>query len=326
MADYMAELAALTGLRHCPGQGPFGKKEGAVIGEGDGYILAIGPGDPVQGEGAAINIMVRFRAAGEASPFTEATFTAALEAAGGSKKGKTFDFGPGHLTCFWRYSFGKHKPEEVKALADAVLAAVKTGAQPLAGKCEVCNSASVSEILLFNGLPGLYCASCQETMKHQAQQAGQAYETMETSFFRGFTFAVAVALACSLAWGLVAYAINTIFLYAAIGIGFAVGWAFHKGAGKVDNLGRILVAALTVASVLFGDVIFFTLSVMKETASPFSFELLKTILVNLWEIETKSGGGWGSILFAIGGAGYALYLWRTPKFEAVFEPLGGARP
>jgi len=324
VADYMSELAALTGLRHCPKQGPFGKKEGAVVGERDGYILALGPGQNVKNDQqAAINVMIRFRGAGETVPFTAETFTAALESAGGSKKGKSFDFGSDFLVCSWQYSLGKHKPEEVKSLADALLEAVKTGAQPLAGKCEVCNNASVSEILLLNGVPGLYCAGCQENLKHQAQQAGQAYETMETNLQRGLVFALVVALACSLAWGLVAYAINRIFLWGALGIGFAVGWAFLKGAGKVDNLGRVVVALLTVASVLFGDAIFFTLSIMKETQSPFSLELLRLVLANLWEIERESGGGWASILFAVGGAAYALYAWRKPKFHALFEPLGG---
>ena len=324
MADYMTELAALSGLRHCPKQGPFGKKEGAVIGERDGYVLAIGPGQNVKNnQQAAINVMIRFRGVGETAPFTAETFGAAFESAGGSKKGKSFDFGTDFLVCSWPYTFSKHKPAEVKALADTLMVAVKTGAQPLAGKCEVCNSASVSEILLFNSVPGLFCAGCQENLRQQAHQAGQAYETMETNFLRGVVFAVAVALACSLAWGLVAYAINRIFLWGALGIGFAVGWAFLKGAGKVDNLGRVLVALLTVASVLLGDVIFFALSIMKETQSPFSFELLRLVLVNLWEIETESGGGWASILFALGGAAYALYIWRKPKFQALFEPLGG---
>jgi hypothetical protein len=326
MADYMTELAGLTGLRHFPNQGPFGKKEGTVIGERDGYLLAIGPGQNVKNDQqAAINVMIRFRAAGDAPPFTEETFSAAFESAGGSKKGKNFDFGADYLACSWGYTFGKHKAEEVKALADALLEATKTGAQPFAGKCEVCANTSVSEILLFNSVPGLYCTGCQESLRRQAQQAGQVYETMEMNFMRGFVFALAVALACSLAWGLVAYAVNRIFLWAAIGIGFAVGWAFIKGAGKIDTMGRILVALLTVASVLFGDVIFFTLSVMKETQSPFSFELLRLIIANFWEIERESGGGWVSILFAVGGAAYALYVWRKPKFEAMFEPLGGSR-
>jgi hypothetical protein len=94
-----------------------------------------------------------------------------------------------------------------------------------------------------------------------------------------------------------------------------------KGTGKVTLLVQILVPTLTVASVLFGDSLFFTLSVMKEKGIPFSWFLLKVILTNLWQIETEAGNVL-SMVFALVGAGFALYRARKPKFQAAFEPLG----
>lgn len=324
MADnYMTQLAALTGLRLCPNQGPFGEKEGAVIGERDGYIIAIGPGKSVKNDNqSAINFMVRFPASGDAVPLNEESLKRALEAAGAGVKGKQFAFASDSVTCSWTYSFSKHKAEEAKTFADALFEAVKTGTQSFGGKCEVCRNNSVSEILLLNGIPGYYCSGCQQNLAHEADQAGRAYESMETNFMRGLVFSLGVALACSVAWGLVAYAINRIFLWGAIGIGFAIGWAFLKGAGKVDNIGRAVVAVLTLASVFFGDAIFFTLSVMKAEQVPFSMQLLQVILANFWEIETESGGGWATFLFALGGAAYSLYALRKPTFGVKFEPLG----
>jgi hypothetical protein len=124
-----------------------------------------------------------------------------------------------------------------------------------------------------------------------------------------------------LAWGLIAYAINYIFLYGAILIGFMVATGVIKGTGKVTRFGQIIIPVLTVASVLFGDAIFYTLIVMKEEHIAFSARLLKAVVVHLWQIEMQ-GSGVLSLLFGLVGAGYSLYSARKPKFQAVFQPLG----
>jgi len=94
-----------------------------------------------------------------------------------------------------------------------------------------------------------------------------------------------------------------------------------KGTGKVTRFGQIIIPVLTVASVLFGDAIFYTLIVMKEEHVAFSSRLLKAVTLHLWQIEIQ-GSGVLSLLFALVGAGYALYSARKPKFQAAFQPLG----
>jgi hypothetical protein len=77
----------------------------------------------------------------------------------------------------------------------------------------------------------------------------------------------------------------------------------------------------TVASVLFGDAIFYTLMVMKHQHVPFSGKLLNVVVVHLWQIESQ-GSGVLSLVLALIGAGYALCSARKPKVQAVFQPLG----
>jgi hypothetical protein len=60
---------------------------------------------------------------------------------------------------------------------------------------------------------------------------------------------------------------------------------------------------------------------MKQEHIPFSGQLLNAIVVHLWDIETK-GSGVLSMLFALVGAGYAIYAARKPKFKTAFQPLG----
>jgi hypothetical protein len=94
-----------------------------------------------------------------------------------------------------------------------------------------------------------------------------------------------------------------------------------KGTGKVTHFGQVIIPVLTVASVLFGDAIFYTLVVMKHENVLFSSKLLGVVLLHLWEIE-REGNGVLSLVFALLGAGYALYAARKPKFKATFQPLG----
>ena len=151
------------------------------------------------------------------------------------------------------------------------------------------------------------------------------YEAIEPNYPNGLVLGVLAAVLGGLAWGLVAYGINRIFLYGAILIGYLVAQAVIKGTRKVTRFGQILIPVLTIASVLFGDAIFYTLSVMKSESLPFSMKLLSAVVVHLWEIE-KEGGGILSLLFALVGAGYALFAARKPKFKAAFQQLGAPNP
>ena len=136
---------------------------------------------------------------------------------------------------------------------------------------------------------------------------------------------IGAALLGGVAWGLVAYGIHRIFLYGAILIGYLVSIAVIKGTQKVTRFGQVIIPVLTVASVLFGDAIFYALEVMKSEGILFSGKLLKAIVMNLWEIE-QEGSGILTLVFALVGAGYAVYAARKPKFKAAFQPLGAPNP
>jgi hypothetical protein len=221
----------------------------------------------------------------------------------------------------WKYSFIKPKPEEVANLANALREAIRPATLPFDGRCEQCASTSTSSLTLMDGLPTYICSTCQEKVRHELNQAAEKYEMITPNYPNGLVLGVGAAAIGGLAWGLVAYGLNYIFLYGAILIGYLVAAAVLKGTGKVTRFGQIIIPMLTVASVLFGDAIFYTLIVMKHQHVAFSGKLLNAIVVHLWEIESK-GNGVLSLIFGLVGAGYALYSARKPKFQAVFQPLG----
>ncbi len=152
-------------------------------------------------------------------------------------------------------------------------------------------------------------------------RAAEAESCSLTSHNLRLVLGIAAAAVGGLAWGLLAYAINYIFLYGAILIGYLVAAAVLKGTGKVTRFGQVIIPVLTVASVLFGDAIFYTLIVMKHESVPFSGRLLNAVVLRLWEIE-REGNGVATLIFALVGAGYTVYSARKPKFQAVFQPLG----
>lgn len=311
--EYLQQVANLAGLRHYPQQGPWNRKSGSAVGTRDNYMTAIGFSR--NGRTASLTILFRFKRSEQPDQLKSALKTA------GIKKGKLGAVGTDFVRWEWQYSFAKPKPEEVATLIENLRTAIKPVTTPFDGRCEKCASSPTPSITLLNGLPMFICAGCQEKVRHEQNQAAVNYEAITPNYPNGLVLGVAAAALGGLAWGLVAYAINYIFLYGAILIGYLVAAGVIKGTGKVTRFGQIIIPALTVASVLFGDAIFYTLIVMKHRNVPFSGQLLNAVVTHLWEIESK-GGGALSLLFALVGAGYALYSARKPKFQAVLQPLG----
>jgi hypothetical protein len=311
--EYLQQVATLAGLQHYPQQGPWGRKSGSAVGTRDGYMTAVGFSR--NREGARVVILLRFKKIEQPELVKSAVKSAAI------KKGKLGAVGNNFLRWEWKYSFTKPKPEEVAKLAEELRTAIKPVTMGFDGRCEQCASTSTPSLTLMNGLPTFICAGCQEKVRHELNQAAVNYEAITPNYPNGLVLGIGAAALGGLAWGLVAYAINYIFLYGAILIGYFVAGGVLKGTGKVTRLGQIIIPILTIASVLFGDAIFYTLIVMKHQHVPFSGKLLNAIVVHLVDIESK-GSGVLSLLFGLVGAGYALYSARKPKFQAVFQPLG----
>jgi hypothetical protein len=318
--DYIQQIATLSGLQYFPAKGPWGRKSGSAIGQRDGYITVIG--FKQTGRATVLGILLRFKEIAQPE-----LLKAALADSPNlpKKQGKLADSGNNFVRWEWKYSLSKPKAEEVVKLVDALREALRPVAQAFDGRCEYCNSTSASSLTLIDNVPGYICSGCQEKDRQQKDQAAMEYERIEPNYPNGLGLGIVAAVAGGIAWGGIAYAINYIFLYGAILIGYLVSLAVIKGTRKVTRFGQIAVPILTIASVLFGDAIFFTLAVMRSEKIPFTWKLLQEVLVHLWEIEMK-GNGVLTLIFALVGAGYALYAARKPKFKTSFEPLGAPAP
>jgi hypothetical protein len=319
MADYVSELAQATGFTPCPKQGPYGDKEGCVVGVRDGFLFAIGRDTSENQHGIAL--LARFKPTETHEAVKKAVEEhPAVKAAKGDAKPK--ESGNDFVKWKWNYSLTRPKAEAIAELARALAEALKQATPGFDARCEGCQKTSVSEILLLNGVPVRYCELCQQQMHADLDKAGMDYEALPVDPVKGLAYGLGAMFVGALAWGLVAYWLERIFLYGAILIGYLVARAVHAGMGKIERMGQVLVVVLTIVSVVLGDIIFYCLIIMKQEQIPFSLELLIGVILNIVALETQSGGGIASIFFALIGAGYALYTMRKPQFKAKFERLG----
>jgi len=211
--EYLQQLAALAGLRHYPQQGPWNKKSGSAVGTRDNYITAVG--FAYNGQAASLVILLRFKKSEQPELVSSALKNANL------KKGKPGAVGSDFVRWEWKYSFTKPKAEEVAKLIEDLRAAIKPVTMPFDGRCEKCASTSTNSLTLLNGMPMFICATCQEKVQHELNQAAEQYEMITPNYPNGLVLGLGAAALGGLAWGLLAYGLNRIFLYGAILIGFA---------------------------------------------------------------------------------------------------------
>ena len=158
---------------------------------------------------------------------------------------------------------------------------------------------------------------------HAASRLGRrGPPTAVSNPLAGLLYGAAVGVVLAVLWGGIAYLINRIFLWGAIGIGVALAWAINRGMEKVNLFGRMLTVFLTLATVIVGDYLFILFSAAKEVEGGLNLRLAVLVAQEFFEADFKHGSGYVSLLFALVGAAYILYVNRPPKFQVKYEPLG----
>ncbi len=229
--EYLSQVASLAGLRHYPGQGPFGRKSGSAIGAHDGYVTAIGF-ERSKNE-AKVSILVRFKKLD--TPEILKPTLAQNAALSEKKQGKFAAASSDSVRWNWKYSLTKPKAEDVANLANSLREAIKPVAQGFDGKCEKCRSTSTPELTLMNGVPLYICPGCQQQTHMELDQAAMNYEAITPNYPNGIALGIAGALLGGIAWGLVAYGLNRIFLWGAILIGYAIAWGVGRREGHPES-------------------------------------------------------------------------------------------
>ena len=272
--DPWAAWAREWKLTHQPQQGWLQRTE-RVAGERNGLLLRAGWGiDDYPG----LTIVVRFpktvEVQGVRQRLIEDATLDVLPGKGAARKhtaivvgkppafmrwGKPPEFTLTEDALTWRrvFSWGTPKSARIQSWVETLVAAVARATPVFQGRCEDCGIAEVRRHVLVDGVPKLLCASCQQRTVTAGEMAERAYEMTDTNHGVGAALAGFAALVGATAWAAVAALTQREFAAAAIGIGALIAWAYRRGAGRVDTIGRGIGAVFTVASVTLGDILLF---------------------------------------------------------------------
>ncbi len=319
----LAELTGLKAVAKGPWQGP------AVVGALRGFPVAVAwTRNERQSQ---VTILVRFAkgswSAGPDGLKGIAASSEELRAAVGKKAVpkamlKSFQLLEDGLLCQWPYSLFAPKPEAVAAVIRVLAGFAERAAKPVAEQCEGCGRETREGLWMADGVPVRVCSPCRASQDEQARRAQEAYQALASNPLAGLLFGLATGAVLAVAWGGLAYLIHRIFLWGAIGIGVALAWAINRGMEKVNHFGRVLTVLLTLGTVLAGDYLFILFSAAREVEGGMSLRLASAVVSHFYEADFQNGSGFVSLIFALVGAGYILYVNRPPRFRVTYEPLG----
>lgn len=224
-------------------------------------------------------------------------------------------------SLIWQRALPWNKPtvQTLQRWVEQLLTGLAAAVPTFDGRCEQCGSAGAS-FLAVDGIPGYLCGLCQDRLRTEGQLAERRYATQEANYAGGALLGGAAAAAGGGGWALLAIAtqrisaLEAIGVLEALGIAWMVSWAYVKGAGKIDRAGQLICAALTMAAVVLGDVLFYAQLIHRDNPDvPFGLE-----------------GGWTALLaaphqlaidllFGLGGVLYVFKRLQRPQLTPTIE-------
>jgi len=234
--------------------------------------------------------------------------------------GKPPEYALSETSLVWRrvFSWGTPSPARIQAWVDALISIVARTTPAFDGRCEGCSVTAVQRHVLVDGLPMLLCAGCQQRTLAEGELAERAYEMTEANHGVGAALAGFAAIVGATGWAAVSALTQREFAAAAIGIGALVAWAYRRGAGRVDGLGRGLGAAFTLASVTLGDLLLFAGWVAKARPD-IGFRLDAGLFVYLSAWRERPADQVITLLFAGVGAWVAFKALERPRLKRTIQ-------
>ncbi len=211
------------------------------------------------------------------------------------------------------FSWRRPKPAQLRQWLEALLQAIARATQAFEDRCELCGTTHVNGFVLFEGVPMLVCPGCRERTALEGQMAEQRYAQEEANVPLGLAYGTIGAIVGAAAWAAFTIFTNRIYVAIALGIGMLVAWSYKLGARKVDRVGQVAGALLTVAAVLLGDVLIYAWQ-LKESRPDIGFRLDAGWWAFLQMWKERPGDIILSVCFGAAGAMVAVSALRKPRF------------
>ncbi len=325
------------GLQHVPQKGWMYRDE-RIVGLRDGRIVQVGWGGD---KNASLVVLIRFPRVENVQGLRDTLIAdPALDAMPGKGAGRRkmarasannnavrlgaipeYTLGERSLVWIRRFAWRAPKPAEQRAWVETLLGAVGRATPKFDGRCESCSTGSVSTYVLVDGVPMMLCGSCRQRMRAEGEMAERAYDMQDASHATGALFALGASFAGAVVWALLEMLTGRIFAALAIGIGALVAWAYRKGAGRVDGVGRVIAGVLTLGAVVMGDVLIIAISMMTQP-NAHGFPLLRAFSI-YGAVAAKSPGSLvPPLLFGLVGVWFATKALARPKLKHDIREAG----
>jgi len=334
-ASYLTELSLRAGLQCFPKLPTFKtdtqSSKGTGLGMRGGFPVAVGLVSV--GNTSSVAAMVCFRKQGDVLQL-EAALKDLPDFKGFAVR-RTIKVQNDQVVFSWPYTLKKPSSESVVALLDGVIAVIKQFVPAHDGKCDDCQSATVSSVTLVNNIPGFHCAGCQARLSEAKEREAAEYASRSAQYPQGILFGAGAAAAFAVAWAVllnwIEFGSNTWYpkLHIAVSVlaSMFVAWAFFKGAGKVNRTGQLLAIVLTLVGKFGGDAIFYARVLADQWHIAFNSHVVGFAITHFWALKLTFYGGW-SIVLLLSDLGFAAAIpwmpWgKIPKFQPTFVAVQG---
>jgi uncharacterized protein YbaA (DUF1428 family) len=334
-ANYLTELSLRAGLQHFPPLATFKtdnqSSKGTGLGMRGGFPVAVALVSV--GNNRSVAAMVCYRKQADVRQLEVALKD--LPEFKGFAIRKTIKVQNDQVVFSWPYALKKPSSESIVALLDSVIVVVQQFVPAHDGKCDDCRSATVSSVTLVNSIPGFHCTGCQARLSEAKEREAAEYASRSVQYPQGILFGTAAALVFAMLWALllnlIEFGSNTWYpkLHIAVSViaSMFVGWAFFKGAGKVNLPGQLLAIVLTLVGKFGGDAFFYARVLADQWHLPLSSHVVAYAITHFWALKLTFYGGW-SIVLLLSDLGFAAAIpwmpWgKIPKYQPTFVAVQG---
>ena len=305
------------GLTYEPQRGKLVRNE-ALVGSYKGYLLRVGWGGDY---GSNLIVLVRFpKLSQDLTVVREQLLHSPTLATLPGWKGRAggVQLQPSNLLWQHTFSFRRPKASEIQEWVSRLLQRLPEVIKPFSGVCEQCGTSGVERYVLLERVPSYLCSSCQQRLVSEGTMKERRYEQVAADYLMGALYGMGGSVIGGIAWAVLMIATKHIFAAVAIGMAWLVAWAYVKGAKKIDGLGKLIGAVLTMGGVALGDVIFYAYVVHAAHPNiPFHLGIGWRVLLS---VLTKSPHKLaGEIMFGLVGVWYVFRYLEKPKFKPKIE-------
>lgn len=222
--------------------------------------------------------------------------------------------------CPWR----RPGVEQLKGWVEKLVVALSQTTRAFEGRCEQCGRTLGERFVMVNGVPVHLCDTCQAELVQKGRMAEHDYKQGEAKHALGTLYATVAAVVGGAAWALVSFSTGRMFALIAIGIAMLVGFAYRLGARKMDLAGQAIGVSLTLAGVLFGDILYYAALVMRQwPQTGFRLDAGWAVFTKL--LARAPGDVLFSLLFGLIGSIYVVRMLARPRFVPKIEPADETR-